>query len=471
MKYDVVIVGSGPNGLASALILQEVGLSVLLLEKTGTVGGGMRTKELMLNGYYHDVCSSVFPFVATSPFFEKYLPQLDDVELISPDLNVSHPFLNGRCVCLNTQLVETARKMGIDGQTYNNLVQPFIEHWDELKKDILNPVKLPVNPALFVKFGIKAIQPINWIGSTFTTQEVKGLWAGIAAHSMQPFTSIGSSSIGLILCVIGHVRGWPIIKGGAQVLANALLKKFISIGGTYYNNFEVKSIHQIPPYKVLLLDLTPKQVVEILQDELSPSYIKRLIKFKYGMSVFKVDWILSSQIPFSNEDCRKAGTIHLGEDFKNIALSEQMVHEGKISDHPFIIITQPSVFDSTRTPNGNHVAWAYCHVPLHSKIDLTNKIENEIEKYAPGFKDCIIRKKSTNTFDLERYNSNYWGGDINGGSNNLKQLFARPVLKPNPYRTSKKDIYICSASTPPGGGVHGMGGMNAAERILKECFK
>ncbi len=470
-NYDVVIVGSGPNGLAAAIILQTAGLSVLLLESKETVGGGMRTKELMINKYYHDTCSSVFPFVTTSPFFDKYLSELDDVEFLFPKFNLSHPFLDGSCVILDKQLRITIEKMGIDGQEYNNLILPFLEHWDKLKKDILNPTQFPINPILFSKFGIKAVRSVKSISSIFKSKEVRALWAGIAAHSMQQFSSIGSSSIGLILCILAHNKGWPIIKGGAQVLANSLLNKFISTGGTYYNNFTVKSISQIPPYRVLLLDLTPKRIIEIFKDEFSSSYLKKLKGFRYGMGVFKIDWILSSQIPFSNEECKKAGTVHLGENFENIALGEKKIFEGKISDNPLVIITQPSIFDSSRTPNQHHVAWAYCHVPLHSEIDLTDRIETIIEKYAPGFKDCIIRRKSTNTRDLEAYNSNYWGGDINGGLTSFKQLFARPVLKLNPYKTSVKNVYICSASTPPGGGVHGMGGMNAAERILKEYFK
>lgn len=471
-KYDAVIVGSGPNGLAAAIYLQQKGLSTLLVEGKETVGGGLRTLELTLPGFKHDMCSAIHPMAAASPFF-KSLPLYDHgLEFIDSPVLAAHPFEDGTAIGLFKSLEKTKENLGEDGERYVRLLEPFISRWNDLVPDFMGPLRIPENPVLMAKFGLKALQSASALGNkTFVSVKNKGFWAGMAAHSIQPLENLATSAIGLVLLAAGHTEGWPIPKGGSQSIANALLSYYHSIGGKFQAGKFVKSLNDIPPHKAVLFDLTPKQILEIAGGKFSGLYLKQLKSYRYGMGVCKVDWALSGQIPFQSEIAKNAGTVHLGGTFSEIANSEAIASKGGKTLSPFVLLAQQSLFDETRAPEGKHTAWAYCHVPHGSDVDYTAIIENQIEKYAPGFKDLILAKHTHTAKQMEQYNPNYIGGDINGGIIDLRQLYTRPALKYSPYRTSLKGMYICSSSTPPGGGVHGMCGYFAAKRAYKDIFK
>jgi len=469
-EYDAVVVGSGPNGLAAAITLRQAGLSVLLIEGKKELGGGMRSAELTLPGFIHDVCSAVHPMVTLSPFF-RGLPLKDfGLEMINPALAAAHPFDDGTAGVLHHSLAKTAEALGTDKNAYLRMMSRTVDDLPKLLPDLLGPFPFPNHPVELARFGLKALTSASWLGNRFQTRRGRGLWAGMAAHAIQPLTNLTTSAIGLMLMAAAHVGNWPIAKGGSQTIANALVSYFLSIGGKIETGFMVKTISELPPAKAVLLDVTPKQLIEIAADKLSSSYISRLQKYRYGMGVFKIDWALSEPVPFTNEDCRKAGTVHLGNTLEEIEYSEKITSEGKISDKPFVLLAQPSVFDPTRAPAGKHTAWAYCHVPNGSGHDQTEAIENQIERFAPGFRDIILERHAMDTSQMEAYNPNYIGGDINGGVQDIWQLYTRPVLSASPYRTSAKGLYLCSSSTPPGGGVHGMNGFHAANRALKDLF-
>lgn len=470
-EYDAIVVGSGPNGFAAAITLQQQGLSVLLVEAKKEIGGGMRTQALTLPGFLHDVCSAVHPMAVLSPFFKSLSLEDYGLELIQPKHAAAHPFDDGTAGVLDQSVEETAKGLGKDEDAYLNFMSPVVRDLPKLLPDLLGPFPIPKYPLALAEFGLKAIPSAVFMANKFKTKQARGLWAGMAAHAIQPLENLTTSAIGLMLMAAGHVAGWPIPKGGSQSIANALAAKFLALGGEIQTNFLVKSLSQLPPAKVVLFDTTPKQLVEIAGEKLSASYINRLAKYRYGMGVFKIDWALSEPIPFKAEACRSAGTIHLGNTLEEIAEGERMTSEGKPSQKPYVLLSQPSVFDKSRAPKGKHTAWAYCHVPNGSKEDMTAAIENQVERFAPGFKDVIIARNTMNTEQMEAYNPNYIGGDINGGVQDVFQLYTRPVLSLSPYRTSDAGIYLCSSSTPPGGGVHGMCGYHAAKTALKDIFK
>jgi phytoene dehydrogenase-like protein len=468
--YDVIVVGSGPNGLAAAITMQQQGLSVLLLEAKDSIGGGMRSAELTLPGFKHDICSAVHPLAVASPFF-KTLPLANHgLNFIHPTHAAAHPFDDGTAAVLNNSLEETARLLGEDEQAYLKLIQPIVESWPLIVDDVLAPLHFPKHPLLMAAFGLKALTSAQHLSKKFTTQKAKGLWAGMAAHAIQPLSNLSTSAIGLVLMAVAHINGWPIPEGGSQSIADALSSYFISIGGKIETGFYVRSLDQLPSAKAILFDVTPKQLLEIGGHKFSALYQWQLNKYRYGMGVFKVDWALDAPIPFTAEECRKAGTVHIGNTLKEIIESEEQSSHDTTSSKPFVLLTQPSLFDTTRSPEGKHTAWAYCHVPNGYKLDMTTIIENRIEYFAPGFKERILAKHTMDTAQIEAYNPNYIGGDINGGIIDIRQLFTRPALRSSPYRTSTKGIYICSSSTPPGGGVHGMCGFNSAKRVLKDIF-
>lgn len=470
-QYDAIVVGSGPNGLAAAITMQQQGLSVLLIEGKETVGGGMRTQELTLPHYQHDVCSAIHPMALGSPFFSTLPLQQYGLEFIYAPVQAAHPFDDGTAAFLTKSLDETANSLGVDGKRYRNLIQPVVENWHELAQDTMGPFSFPKHPFLLAKFGLNAIQPASLLVKGFKTKQARGLWAGMSAHAIQPFSNWASSAIGLILAAVGHKYGWPIPKGGSQSIADALAAYFVALGGEIQTNNFIESLDELPPHKVLLLDLTPKQILKIAGEKLATGYKKQLQKYRHGMGVFKVDWALDGPVPFTNEDCGKAATVHLGNIFEEIAHSEKITSQGQHPEKPFVLLAQQSVFDHTRAPEGKQTVWGYCHVPNGSTKDMTAAIENQVERFAPGFKDRIIAKSTLNTQQLEAYNPNYIGGDINGGIIDLQQLYTRPTLSLTPYRTSNQSIYICSSSTPPGGGVHGMCGYHAAKTALKDIFK
>ena len=468
--YDAVVVGSGPNGLAAAILMQQQGLSVLLTEGKQTIGGGLRTAELTLPGYLHDVCSAVHPLAVASPFFEK-LPLLDHgLEYIYPELPVAHPFDNGTAATLKHSVEETAGLLSVDKQAYTKLMKPVVADWPFIAPDVLSPLRLPKYPFKMARFGLSAFTSAAHLQKRFKTTKAKGLLAGMAAHSMQPLNKLTTSAVAMALMATAHNKGWPIPKGGSQNIANALASYFISLGGKIETNTYVASLAQLPSSHAVLFDVTPRQLLQIAGQRFSSLYKWQLKRYRYGMGVFKIDWALAEPIPFAAENCRKAGTIHIGNTFEEIAYGEQQIWNGEHPEKPFVLLSQPSIFDQSRAPEGKHTAWAYCHVPGGSIKDMTAIIENQVERFAPGFSDTILAKHMMNTVQIEDYNPNYIGGDINGGTLDIGQLFTRPVLRWSPYKTSAKGIYICSSSTPPGGGVHGMCGYHAAKRALKDVF-
>ncbi len=468
--YDAIVVGSGPNGLAAAITLQQKGLAVLIVEAKDTIGGGLRTAELTLPGFQHDICSAIHPLAVASPLFNSLPLHEHGLTFIQPKIAAVHPLDNGKSSILCNSLEETANYLGIDKENYLNLIEPITKQWDVLLPELLAPLHFPKDPINFAKFGTKAFQPATWIANKFETREAKALWAGMAAHSIQPLNNLTTSAIGLVLMAAAHKHGWSIPKGGSQSLANALASYFVSIGGKIETDFLVKSLNQLPSAQAILFDITPRQLLKIAGHRFSNIYKWQLEKYRYGMGVFKVDWALDGEIPFISEQAREAGTLHLGNTFAEIATSELATSQGKHPENPFVLLAQQSVFDDTRSPKGKHVAWGYCHVPNGSTKDMTDAIEKQVERFAPRFRERILAKHTFNTAQLEEYNPNYIGGDINGGIIDLGQLFTRPALRFSPYRTSEKGLYICSSSTPPGGGVHGMCGFHAAQRAWKDVF-
>jgi phytoene dehydrogenase-like protein len=468
--YDAVVVGSGPNGLSAAIRLQQAGLSVLVLEAKGTIGGGTRSMELTLPGFVHDVCSAIHPMAADSPFFNS-LPLKDHgLEFVNPTYPIAHPFDDGNAAHAETSVEQTARGLGVDEAAYQAMFKPLVEAWPLIVNDVLGPLTIPSNPVPFARFGLRAVTSATYLSKRFTSRETRGLWAGVAAHSMLPLSKMATSAIGLVLLITAHRRGWPFPKGGSQKIADALASYFRSLGGTIETNVFVRSMTQLPSAHAVLFDTSPRQLLEIAGNKFSPWYRSQLRRYRNGMGVFKVDWALDAPAPFTSRVCRDSGTVHLGNSFEEVAYAEQQAWEGKIADKPFVLYAQQSLFDPTRAPQGKHTAWAYCHVPAGSKVDMTKRIEDQVERFAPGFRDRILARHTFNAAQMEEYNPNYVGGDINGGVSDIGQIFTRPALKLSPYRTSAKGLYICSSSTPPGGGVHGICGLRAADRALKDVF-
>lgn len=468
--YDAVVVGSGPNGLAAGIALQQKGLSVLIIEGKNTIGGGMRSAALTLPGYTHDICSAVHPLAAGSPFFKQLSLQQYGLEYIYPTIAAAHPFDDGTAAILKGTVEETASLLGKDEQVYREIIGPVVRDWPLLVADLLGPLKFPSHPLAIARFGLKAAGSAKKLAGNFKTMHARGFLAGMAAHSMQPLSNYTTSAFALVLMAAGHSGGWPIPKGGSQQIANALAACFTANGGKIETGMYVKDLKQLPTSKAVLFDITPKQLLEIAGHKFSSIYKWQLERFKYGMGSYKIDWALDAPIPFGAEACRKAGTVHLGNTFEEIAAGEAGNMQGLHSVKPFVLLAQQSIFDDTRAPAGKHTGWAYCHVPHGSTKDMTAAIENQVERFAPGFKQTILARHTMDSAEMEAYNPNYIGGDINGGLLDITQLFTRPALRMSPYRTSSKGIYICSSSTPPGGGVHGMCGYHAAQRVLKDIF-
>jgi len=469
--YDAVVVGSGPNGLAAAILLQQNGLSVLLIEGKDKIGGGLRTEELTLPGFLHDVCSAIHPMAAASPFFETLPLGEYGLEYIYPEVAAAHPFDDGSAAVLKKSVSETADLLGKDKNAYLKLIQPLVKSWPDIAADVLAPLHFPKYPYAMARFGLNALSPATLLVKRFNTEKAKGLFAGMAAHSIQPLNNMATSAIALVLMANGHLKGWPVPKGGSQKISEALALYFTSLGGKIETNRYITSLDQLPSARTVLFDITPKQLLTIAGHKFSSIYKWQLKRYRYGMGVFKVDWALDDHIPFKAEEVRNAGTVHIGGTLEDIVKNEQLTATGYHPEKPFVLLAQQSVFDKTRAPEGKHTAWAYCHVPNGSFKDMTEAIEKQVERFAPGFRERIIAKSAMNARQLENYNPNYIGGDINGGIIDLGQLFTRPALRRSPYRTSAKGIYICSSSTPPGGGVHGMCGYHAAKRALKDVFK
>lgn len=465
--YDAIIVGSGPNGLAAGITLARQGWRVLLLEAKETIGGGMRTAELTLPGFRHDICSAIHPLGMGSPFFQS-LPLADyGLEWIQPDLPLAHPFDDGTAVAVHQSLEETAVQLGVDGAAYRRLFAPLVDDWEKIAHEFLGPLRLPRHPLAMAGFGLRALWSTTTLTrALFRAEKARALFAGLAAHSIMPLEWPLTAAFGLMLGTLAHKVGWPLPQGGSQAIANALAAFFTDLGGEIVTNWEVQSLMELPPTRAVLLDVTPRQLLTIAGDALPPGYRRQLQRYQYGPGVFKVDWALSEPIPWTATACRRAGTVHLGPTLAEMALSERLVWQGKVAQRPYTLVTQQSLFDDSRTPGSQHTGWAYCHVPHGSTLDMSAAIESQIERFAPGFRDTILARHTMTTQDFQRYNPNYIGGDINGGVQNWRQLFTRPVPRLSPYTTPLPGVFLCSSATPPGGGVHGMCGYYAAQAAL-----
>lgn len=469
-EYDAVVVGAGPNGLAAAITLAGEGWSVLLLEANDVVGGGARSMPLTLPGFVHDFGASIFPLGAGSPFFRTLPLQEFGLEWIHPEVALAHPLDGGGAAALHRSVAETAAGLGPDGEAWRTLMEPLARAWPELAEEVLQPMlHVPRHPLLLTRFGLRAMLPVQTlVRHLFRREPARALFAGIGAHSALPLESVASAAFGLILGVAGHAAGWPMVRGGAGALTQALVAYFETLGGAVRTGVRVRSLDDLPPARAVLFDITPRQFLDIAGGRLPAGYRRRLEAYRYGPGAFKIDYALREPIPWVSDVCRRAGTLHLGGTLDEIAASEREVAAGRHPERPFVLVAQNSLFDSTRAPEGRHTAWAYCHVPQGSTVDMTNRIEAQIERFAPGFRDCVLDRHILAPADLERADANLIGGDVNGGAAILSQLIARPVLSLTPYRTPLPGVYLCSFSTPPGGGVHGMCGYHAAQAVLRD---
>jgi phytoene dehydrogenase-like protein len=460
------VIGAGPNGLSAAIVLAQAGLSVDVYEAQPQPGGGARTLELTLPGFWHDFGSAVHPLAIGSPFFSS-LPLSDyGLEWIHSPAPLAHPFDDGTAVMLERNLDDAVSDLGADGSAWRTLFEPFATHWRELAEDALRPVRMvPRHPFLLARFGLDATRSAQSLAnSRFRTERCKALFAGIAAHSVLALEEPFSAAAALLLGSAAHAVGWPIPRGGAQSITRALCGYLGAFQAKVRTSTPVESLSELPKYDLTLCDLTPRQLLQVAGSHLSQPFRRRLEGFRYGPGVFKVDYALSSAIPWKAAFCLRAATVHVGGTMEEIATSEHAMRHGRISERPFVLVTQPSLFDLSRAPAGKHTAWAYCHVPNGSTFDMLERIENQIERFAPGFRDCVMARRVFRPADLEAMDANLVGGDIAGGASDMRQMLFRPTW--HQYATSAEDIYLCSASTPPGGGVHGMCGFNAATLAL-----
>jgi phytoene dehydrogenase-like protein len=462
------IIGSGPNGLSAAITLAQAGVEVCVYEARNTIGGAVSTAEVTLPGFHHDLGSSVYPMGRASPFFRS-LPLGDfGLRWIEPDAPLAHPFDDGSAVMLEHDLEATAAGLGADGRAYKRLMHPLVEHWTELCGEILEPlVHWPAHPLLMARFGIFAAMPATMLARTmFRGPRARALFAGNAAHSVLPLESPFTAAIGLVFGMAGHTTGWPIAAGGAQAISDALAAYLTSLGGSIFQGRTVSSLSELQGFDAILCDISPRQLLRLASNELPAGYQRALQNFRYGPGAFKVDWALSQPIPWKARECLRAATVHLGGTLEELAASERAPWHGTVNERPFVLITQPSLFDPTRAPEHKHTAWGYCHVPNGFAGSALEALEAQVERFAPGFRDCILARKVWNAAEFEAWNPNLIGGDLSGGAMTIGQLAFRPTR--SLYRTPKKGLYLCSASTPPGGGVHGMCGYHAATAALQD---
>jgi phytoene dehydrogenase-like protein len=468
-SFDAVVVGSGPNGLAAALTVARAGRSVLVIEGAEEPGGGCRTAALTLPGYRHDLCSAIHPMAAASPFFRE-LPLADHgLEWVESPAAVAHPLDDAPAVLLERSVEETASALGPDGATYQALFAPWVEAWPRLERALLGPLRLPgpTALALLARFGVLALRSAGGLARRFRDPRSRALLAGLAGHSVLPLERAASAAVALVLGVAGHRGGWPLPRGGAGRITGALVGYLQALGGEVRCGHWVRSLAELPRSKVVLLDLTPRQVLSLAGAALPSGYKRRLSRFRYGPGVFKLDLAIEAAIPWSDPRCERAATVHLGGSFEEIAAAERAVWAGKHPERPFVLLAQAGLFDSSRAPRGRQAVWAYCHVPHGSTRDCGSEIELQIERFAPGFRDRILARHASTTADLEARNPNLVGGDLAGGVTDLRQMLARPIAGPTPYATPVAGLYLCSSSTPPGGGVHGMCGYHAAKLALR----
>lgn len=469
-RLDAIVVGSGPNGLAAAIVIAQTGRKVIVFESAETFGGGCRSAELTLPGFLHDVCSAVHPFAVTSPFFRSLPLAAQGLEWIAPPVMLAHPLDDGGAVCVHRSVEQTASTCGEDAAAYRDLVTPLVQSWPVIEESVLGPLRWPSHPLALARFGMRALQPAAGLAHrTFAGTPARALFAGLAAHSMIPLEHRPSGGIGLVLNIAAHVGGWCIPRGGAQALSNALAAHFRSLGGEIVTRAPVSSIDELPPARAVLCDLSPAPLLRIAGHRFPAAFRRALERYRYGMGVYKVDWALDTPIPWRDGACGLAGTVHLGGTFDEISSSERHAWEGRDAARPFVLLSQPTLFDPSRAPRGRHIAWTYCHVPRGSQIDMLPRLEQQIERFAPGFRERVIGRAVMRPADIESHNANFVGGDIGSGAATLGQLFTRPTWRT--YSTPVPGLYICSASTPPGAGVHGMCGFFAAQRALREVLR
>lgn len=468
MAYDVIVIGSGPNGLAAAIELARHDKHVLVVEAADSIGGGTRTAELTLPGFHHDYCSAVHPMGVLSPYL-KTLPLHEyGLEWVYPEASVAHPMDDAPAIIMGKSVDDTAAQLGKDGKTWKRLFGYLSRNGEGLLADSLKPLGIPSHPIVLTRFGINAMWPATLLAKVrFREERARALFAGCAAHSVLPLNFAFTSALGLMFATTAHMVDWPVARGGSHSITQALASYFQELGGEIRTGLQVKNLKDLPDAKAYLFNTDPKQVASIADDHLPSRYKRRLNKYNYGPGVFKVDWALDGPIPWTDKRCNGASTVHVGGTLSEIATSERMAWEGQHCDAPYLILCQQSEADSSRAPDGKHTGYAYCHVPHGSTVDMTDAIERQIERFAPGFRDLILARHTVNTQQFHQHNLNYLGGAVTGGAADITQLFTRPVARLDPYSTPNPKIYIGSASSPPGGGVHGMGGYWAAQSILK----
>ena len=468
--HDAIVVGSGPNGLAAAIALARAGRSVLVLEGRDTIGGGLRTEELTLPGFRHDTCSAIHPLGIASPFMRSVPLGEHGVEWIQPPAPLAHPLDDGSAVVLERSLEATAAGLGRDGDAWRRLFAPLVGAADDLLAGTLAGLRLPRHPVVMARFGRHALRTASGLArSRFAGERARALFAGNAAHAMLPLEAAATASFGLILAMLGQAAGWPLPRGGSAALADALASYLRSLGGEIETGRVVRSLDEVRAARLVLLDVTPRQFLALAGDELPPRYRRALARYRYGPGVVKVDYALSGPVPWRAPECARAATVHLGGTLEEIAAAEAGVAGGRLPARPYVLVAQQSLFDDTRAPAGRHTLWAYTHVPNGSTETeaAVAAVEGQLERFAPGFRDLVLARSVLDPAALEARNPNCVGGDINGGSAELRQLFARPLARPTPYRTPLEGVYLCSSSTPPGGGVHGMCGVHAARAALR----
>jgi phytoene dehydrogenase-like protein len=467
VSVDALVVGSGPNGLAAALTLARKGLAVEVFEAAPTPGGGCRTEELTLPGFRHDVCSTVHPLLAASPFFRDTV--LPGVVLKAPEVAYAHPLDGGRAAVAMPSLEQTAAALGRDRRTYHALMAPLLSDWQGVIDGALAPQRsLPRKPLAMARFGARAIWPASALARLFATEEGRALIAGASAHSMQPLSAPFTAAFGLVLGLLAHAVGWPVVEGGSDRVIEALSAELEAAGGRIHTGVEVRDLRELPPARATLLDTSPRSLIALTGDRLPPRTRHAMERFRYGPGVFKLDWALDGPVPWTADACRRTATVHLGGTFAEVARSESQISRGQVPERPYCIVVQPCVADPTRAPEGKQTLWGYCHVPPSCPVDMTDAIESQIERFAPGFRERILARSKESPADIERRNANYVGGDIGGGAVTARQTLFRPIVAWNDYRTGIDGVYLCSASAPPGGGVHGMCGVFAARTALRD---
>ena len=459
---EACVIGAGPNGLAAAIVLAQHGMKVTVFEAEPQPGGAARTLELTLPGFLHDFGSAAYPLAAGSPFFSSLPLSKHGLEWIHSPCPLAHPFDDGTATTLERDLGEAESALGDDGRAWRRLMQPFVERWSDLSSEVLRPIHLlSSHPLLLARFGLVAFPPAKMLaGIVFRGERAKALFAGLAAHSFLSLDAPMSAAFGVLLGAAAHAVGWPLARSGAQSLTNALCGHLAELGGEIKTSARVDSLADLAKFEATLCDVTPRQLARIAANRLSPRYMRRLARYRYGPAAFKVDYALRCPIPWKTSECLRAATVHLGGSAEEIAASEAATSQGRHSERPFVLLVQPSLFDSTRAPAGKHTAWAYCHVPNGSEFDMLPILEAQIERFAPGFRDCVLARRILSPASLEKMDANLMGGDISGGAMDIRQMLFRPTSRH--YATSASDLYLCSSSTPPGGGVHGMCGYHAA---------